>query len=180
MRSIEVRVRRCRVHAHRIACLLARERQITTQATQLRHAIDRAVLAARRDRVPHAEVAAEYLQLVGAAGTADEHDRVVGRLRQRAAVAAARAGARGADALELAGCDAVRDPADMNQTPYRRRIVEEWYDTAPDTMADHEVEHRDHEEDLGDPVLRGDEEHERADLAGDEDDDDDDEDDEDD
>lgn len=178
MRSIEVRVRRCRVHARRIARLLARERQITAQAAQLRQAIDRAVLAARCDRVPHAEVASEYLQLVGAAGTADEHDRVVGRLRQRAAVAAARTSARGADASELVIRSAVREAAVMNSTtPYRRRIVEEWYDTGLEVPREHDVEHRDHEEDLDSPVLRGDEGIEHADLAGDEDDEDDDEDD---
>lgn len=179
MRSIELRARRCRVHARRIACLLARERQITAQAAQLRQAIDRAVLAARCDRVPHAEVAAEYLKRIGAAGTADEHDRVVGRLRQRTAVAAARTGARGADKVDVVGRNAVRDPDIMNNTtPYRRRIVEEWYDTAPDSMKDREVEDRDHEEGLDGPVLRGDEGLEHADLAGDEDDDEDDEDDE--
>lgn len=65
---------------------------------------------------------------------------------------------------------------DMNQTPYRRRIVEEWYDTAPEPQ-DHEIEDRDHEAELGRPILRGDEGLEHADLAGDEDGDEDDEDD---
>lgn len=178
MRSVGLCMHRCRVHARRVARLLVRERQTTAQAAQLRHAIDRALLAARCDRVPHAEVAAEYLRRIGAAGTADEHDRVVGRLRQRAAVAAARTGARGPDKVGVAVHGDVHNHVDMNQTPYRRRIVEEWYDTAPDSVQDREVEDQDREAELGGPILRGDEEHERADLAGDEDDDEDDGDDE--
>jgi hypothetical protein len=70
-------------------------------------------------------MAAEYIKLVGAAGTADEHDRIAGRLRQRAAVAAARTGSRGPDKAGVVARTDVQDHGDMVQTPYRRRITEE-------------------------------------------------------
>ena len=51
---------RCgQTHAHRIARLLVREQQLAAKAAQLRHAIDRALVLARKDAVPHAEVASE-------------------------------------------------------------------------------------------------------------------------
>jgi hypothetical protein len=80
-----------------LARLLLRERVATSRQKQLAHTIERVLLEARAKRVPHAEVAAEYIKLSGEPSTADQQQRVEGRLRQRASTAASRAGVRAAD-----------------------------------------------------------------------------------
>lgn len=149
-----------------------RERQLAANAERLRREVDEAVLAARRDGVPHAEVAAEFVRISGSAGTAEEHDRVVGRLRQRTAVAGSRLkSASGPDDRVVADSTIAPDAVDMKNapTPYRRRIVEEWYAPPGGEAADVEdLNGSDDDDDLDDPS-----DHDLGDAADDDEEDDD-------
>ena len=155
---------RRRAHAPRVARLLIRERRLGTVADKLRRAIDEAILEARRDHVPHAEVAAEYIKLVGGPDGADEHDRVVGRLRQRTSVAASRC-ARPADACVLGVATVQPQTVSKEKTkmtdPYlRRRVIEDYGPppvSGPDINHEEEFDGAQPDHDL-DPVDEDDEE----------------------
>lgn len=147
-------------HARRIACLLVRERRLVERAARLRRALDRALIAARREGVPHKIVAYAVQQASGAAATAEEIERLVSILRQRTKIAIRRVRrVRGAPAKVVAAASGARDNRGKEATTMianptlRRRIIEEYgppdeaLDGPPELLADDALGDEDGESD---------------------------------
>ncbi|MFH0902295.1 MAG: hypothetical protein V2A73_16815 [Pseudomonadota bacterium] len=143
--------------ASRVGELLAEERVLEGRAQEIRRALDRAILLARRTGVPHKEIAAAAISSLGLPPTELSMVLVANRLRQRAMVASARV--RSADTRSIAAPSANgqdRAPKETDTMPeidrsetlrHRRKIVIDEYfgpaldgDDKVDELEDGELE----------------------------------------
>ena len=103
--------------------------------TMARHRrdIDRALLHARRGTATYKEIAFEVIAALEGEQTADELERVVEALRTRTKVALRRVSTASDRVVAVPaspGQDGGKEATNMEpQYPYRRRVIEEWYET---------------------------------------------------
>lgn len=117
----------------RLVHLLLTEHQLRQQAAALRRETDLALLDARRSGTPYKAIAGELVDQLEAAPTEASMDRFVLSLRTRANAASRRVSPphdRVVAAIAANDEYGTKDIANMN-TPYRRRVVEEWFETGP-------------------------------------------------
>ena len=93
--------------------------------------MDLALVQARRDGVPYKRIAGAVLDALGAPETQVEFERLTAVLRTRTKVATHRV-VSGANEPMIGKPAGANDGVAMTNTPYRRRIVEEfWYQVPP-------------------------------------------------
>lgn len=126
---------RKQIHAIRIAKLLIRERELLAAIARRRAEIDQALLAARREGVPHKQVAFEVQRALDRPPTATELERLSECLRQRTKVATRRtppvSSTPNRPVATPASTRHCRSRKDPTMHPYRRTIVEEFYEQPP-------------------------------------------------
>lgn len=114
-------------HACQIVKLRAQKRQLTLRLDRVNKLLDAELIAARQDKTLYSVIGAAVQVAEGRAPTADDLAKVERELRKLTHHAKRRRDPTGNQARVAAG-RVQRETARM-PTPYRRRVIDEWYDS---------------------------------------------------